>query len=193
MLHALSFLVLASCVPASSATGATRANQSREYLLERIKQSRPLDADHELDCMWRKLAMRYAAQLQPWLDKEHISALLDATELSSLCPQVEVDKALFANAPEHVTESMWIRSRQTDRQPDNRSHFGSSRSHFGSSLKFFFCVCVTYLAMPEPHLALAEAFVQTVIPRRANCREVDCRTARHRKTDNLESRLPQLR
>jgi len=107
MLHALSFLLLASCVPVSVATGATKANQSREYLLERIQSSRPLDADQELDCMWRKLAMRYAVQLQPWLDKKHISALLDATALSSLCPQVDVDEVIV-NAPEHVTESMRI-------------------------------------------------------------------------------------
>jgi hypothetical protein len=104
MLHAVSLLLLASSAATAAATGITHANQSREYLLSRTLSSRPPEADHDIDCMWRKLAIRYAPQLQPWLNSEHLVYLRDALELSSLCGDSELPKLSLTRTPARAEE-----------------------------------------------------------------------------------------
>ena len=76
---------------ASFGTGPrTVANQSLAYLLELTSSSTPphvRDVDPAFDCSWRKLALEYGAQIQPWLasDATRMRELHDALELSTKC------------------------------------------------------------------------------------------------------------
>ena len=56
--------------------------------------SRPADVPVDFDCGWRKLALQYAAKIQPWLDTATQRELSAALELQTLCNHT----ALFPKA-----------------------------------------------------------------------------------------------
>lgn len=55
--------------------------------MTKIASSRPVKADPQFDCAWRKYAYDYAGQIQPWLVGDSVKSkqLYDALELDALC------------------------------------------------------------------------------------------------------------
>eukprot|EP01065_Artemidia_motanka_P009903 TRINITY_DN1513_c0_g1_i2.p1 TRINITY_DN1513_c0_g1~~TRINITY_DN1513_c0_g1_i2.p1 ORF type:complete len:956 (+),score=352.44 TRINITY_DN1513_c0_g1_i2:69-2870(+) len=83
----------------AEATGRTKANQTRAYLLEKTASSRPSHTDPGVDCMWREMALKYADKLQPWLNDAQRGHVYDALELKGLCGQAYAPRADTAAAP----------------------------------------------------------------------------------------------
>ena len=81
-------LLLAAALPYAFATGhgSLDVNQSRAYLLEKIRSSRPSTTDAALDCSWRNLAFSLAPKLlSQRLFASKAKELHDALELDSMC------------------------------------------------------------------------------------------------------------
>eukprot|EP00756_Hemistasia_phaeocysticola_P045314 Hpha_TRINITY_DN19072_c0_g1::TRINITY_DN19072_c0_g1_i1::g.138383::m.138383 len=74
-------------VGSAAGTGFSEGDHSPEYLLGRIRSSRPRDTTDEIDCLWRQLAWRYHNKLQPWLSTALHKQVFDALELQQLCNQ----------------------------------------------------------------------------------------------------------
>lgn len=90
LMRALAALVLTSTALAlvsrshSSSHGPRQAQPDRRDVLQQILQ-KPQGIDPTFECAWRKLALEYAIQLQPFRDEDTMRQVHDALELDVRC------------------------------------------------------------------------------------------------------------